>query len=615
MPTEPSKELETFDNPFPERDYIIEIETPEFTCLCPKTGQPDFADLYLEYVPDQKCVELKSLKLYLWSYRNEGAFHEAVTNSILNDLVAACQPRYMALRASFYVRGGIYTAVDAEFRKPGWQPPAPAPKHLSREVQELHEHRQPDADSDANTNKQYDSGFRRLGRNRRPARSITPAADEPEDPEPRPASSVFLGIDIGTSGCRVAAVDDHGCLLATSEAPMPLPIADGPEVTQDPDLWWQAVSTSLGNLFLEIDPKQVDAISVDATSATLLLCDADGNALTPALMYNDSRAQSQAAAIADVAGPESACHGAGSSLAKLLWMQHNKLADHAVHAVHQADWIIGRLSGKWGRSDYNNCLKLGYDVNGLQWPGWLAKLDIERRLLPEVQAPGDEVGVISADTRQAFGLRADVRVMAGTSDGVAAFLAARLTLPGQAVTSLGSTLVLKLLSKQPVSSPKHGVYSHKLGNYWLAGGASNSGGAVLLQYFKAEQLTQMTPLLNPDTLENLDYYPLAAIGERFPIYDPDKTARLEPLPGSSVAFYQGLLEGIAHIEADGYRLLAELGAPVVTEIKTSGGGSNNPAWTRIREKITGVKITEADSNIAAVGAALLATGIINNRYS
>jgi 7-cyano-7-deazaguanine reductase len=122
MASQPSKELETFDNPYPERDYHIHMEVPEFTCLCPKTGQPDFATLILDYIPDQKCVELKSLKMYMWSYRNEGAFHEAVTNHILNDLAAATEPRFMRLTAKFYVRGGIFTNVVAEHRKPGWQP-------------------------------------------------------------------------------------------------------------------------------------------------------------------------------------------------------------------------------------------------------------------------------------------------------------------------------------------------------------------------------------------------------------------------------------------------------------------------------------------------------------
>jgi len=120
--TQPSKSLETFPNPAPERDYQIHMQIPEFTCLCPKTGQPDFATLTLDYIPDQLCIELKSLKLYIWSFRNEGCFHEAVTNRILDDLAAATQPRFMRLTARFYVRGGIFTNVVAEHRQPVWQP-------------------------------------------------------------------------------------------------------------------------------------------------------------------------------------------------------------------------------------------------------------------------------------------------------------------------------------------------------------------------------------------------------------------------------------------------------------------------------------------------------------
>ena len=120
-----STALEVFANPAPERDYTIRMTIPEFTCLCPKTGQPDFATLKLEYVADERCVELKSLKLYVWSFRSRGAFHEAVTNEILSHLVAATQPRFMRLVADFNVRGGIYTSVVAEHRKPGWSPAAP----------------------------------------------------------------------------------------------------------------------------------------------------------------------------------------------------------------------------------------------------------------------------------------------------------------------------------------------------------------------------------------------------------------------------------------------------------------------------------------------------------
>jgi 7-cyano-7-deazaguanine reductase len=125
MPTAPAKNLQTFANPAPRRDYRIHMEIPEFTCLCPKTGQPDFATLILDYIPDKTCVELKSLKLYIWSFRNEGAFHEAVTNRILDDLVAVTRPRFMRLTARFNVRGGIFTNVVAEYRKKGWRPSEP----------------------------------------------------------------------------------------------------------------------------------------------------------------------------------------------------------------------------------------------------------------------------------------------------------------------------------------------------------------------------------------------------------------------------------------------------------------------------------------------------------
>ena len=122
MPSSLSKILEVFDNPNIERDFVIRIDIPEFTCLCPKTGQPDFATLHLEYIADKQCVELKTLKNYIWSFRNEGAFHEAVTNQILNDLVAVLDPRFMRLKAIFNVRGGIYTTVESEHRQKNWLP-------------------------------------------------------------------------------------------------------------------------------------------------------------------------------------------------------------------------------------------------------------------------------------------------------------------------------------------------------------------------------------------------------------------------------------------------------------------------------------------------------------
>ncbi len=641
MPTTPSKELETFPNPTPERDYIIDIETPEFTCLCPKTGQPDFATLRLEYVPDRLCVELKSLKLYFWSYRDEGAFHEKVTNTILNDLVTATKPRYMRLTAAFNVRGGIYTTVETEYHKPGWTPPPPPPDYLPRErhmlsgkvaVDEPGKPAPPAATTQVETPAK--SGlpptvrterFRMLRRTRSSIPEIKtkttskPATVAPP-PEPEPPSGpqrdepVFLGIDLGTTGCRVLAIDSQGDILADTTAPLPAPMKSGDQTTQDPTQWWKAVTGCLERLFSQIDASQVHSVAVNGTSGTLLLCDENGGPVTPALMYNDQRAVNQAKKIATVAGGHCGAIGASSSLARLLWLQGKKLDKRATHVLHQADWISGLLAGVFGHSDYNNCLKLGFDTEKMEWPKWMTKLGVNLALLPEVHIPGEVLGSIDAEIAERFGLQPDTQVVAGTTDGVAAFLAAGAREPGHGVTSLGTTLVLKLLSDKPVFSDKHGVYSHRLGNYWLAGGASNSGGVVLQQYFKEDQMREMTPLLEPEEPTGLDYYPLPDTGERFPINDPEMAPRLEPLPGDSLMFFQGMLEGITHIEARGYQLLTELGAPKLVSVWTTGGGSQNPAWERIRERILGIKMQKAHSGHAAYGTALLATGMVAKTF-
>ena len=631
MPTQPSRQLETFENPNPGRDYTIEITMPEFTCLCPKTGQPDFATLFLDYIPDRRCVELKALKLYIWSYRNEGAFHEAVTNQILEDLVAATGPRYMRLRAEFYVRGGVFTTVTAEHRKPGFASPPPAPRPDQKDTVrvELAGHEPPATPQGATRGRSRaesastSSRFRMLAR----ARS-TEAATEAEEPAPTaraparraatpppaapaspPRKPVYVGIDLGTSGCRVVAIDEKGEILAQAGAPIPLPIKSGAQITQDPLLWWKAVSASLTQLFKEIGADRVAALLVDGTSGTLLLTDATGVPVTPALLYNDARAVAEAEALLSLADPKSGAHGASSSLAKLMWLKGKELDRKAAHALHPADWISGMLTGRFGVSDYNNCLKLGYDAENLRWPDWMGSLGLNLDLLPKVHKPGDDIGAVSAEMAKNFGLRPDTHVLAGTTDGVASFLAAGAAKPGHGVTSLGSTLVLKLLSDKPVFSAEHGVYSHRLLNRWLVGGASNSGGAVLLQYFKIEQLIEMTPQLDPEHLTGLEYYPLPGVGERFPINDPGMQPILEPLPGDSLTFFQGMLEGIAGIEAHGYQLLHKLGAPKVRELCTTGGGAQNPAWTQIRERIVGVPLKPARSGICAYGSALLAANL------
>jgi len=627
MPTKPSKALETFPNPHPERDYIIEIETPEFTCLCPKTGQPDFATLQFEYVPDRLCVELKSLKLYLWSYRDEGAFHEKVTNKILDDLVAAVSPRYARVRAYFNVRGGLYTTVEVDYRQSGWREPDPPPDDLQTIRQELPAQTvaQQSSGEEAETIHGGSQRFRMLRRSQKPAGAVAtrttgrasakPSAPKPP-PKPKRTEPLYVGIDFGTTGCRAIAVNDKSAQVAHAEAPIPPAISKGDnQYTQDSTLWSRALTSVLEGLCKQIDPKNVQILAIDGTSGTILLTDDKGTPVTPALMYNDGRAVEEAERIAELADAHSGAHGATSGLAKLLWLHEKKMHKRAVHVLHQADWIAGRLTGAYGHSDYNNCLKLGYDAMQLTWPAWIESLGINPDLLPQVHSPGESIGTVSTEIAKEFGFLPDTEVVAGTTDGVAAFLAAGASAPGHGVTSLGTTLVLKLLSSKPIFASEYGVYSHRLGKYWLAGGASNSGGAVLLQYFKVEQMREMTALLDPENFTGLDYYPLAEVGERFPINDPELMPRLEPLPGDSVTFFQGMLEGIANIEALGYQLLHELGAPKLSAVWTTGGGSTNPAWEKIRARVLNVKMYKARAKEAAYGTALLAGGAVTKLFS
>ncbi len=421
------------------------------------------------------------------------------------------------------------------------------------------------------------------------------------------STGVALGVDVGTSGCRVVALDRHGAVVAEARASFPEPEGEAGRREQNPEIWWRAVADSLARVAAELAGTPVAALAVDGTSGTLLLADETGRPLTPGLLYHDCRAVAEARRIAAVAPPESGAHGATSALAKLLHLLP-EVRGRARHALHQADWIAGRLAGHWGVSDENNALKLGYDPRVRAWQEWLEKLGVPLEWLPRVVAPGTPVGRLSPEAVRRTGLPAETVVVAGTTDSVAAVLATGVEATGDAVTALGSTLALKVWADTPVFAPRYGVYSHRLGDRWLVGGASNSGGAVLLRHFSREALARLTSDLCPERPTGLDYYPLAAPGERFPVADPAWPPRLEPHPGDPVVFLQGMLEGIAAIERDGYRRLAELGAPYPRRVVTTGGGAVNEAWRRIRERLLEVPVERATHQEAAYGAALLAAG-------
>lgn len=421
------------------------------------------------------------------------------------------------------------------------------------------------------------------------------------------SSASFIGLDLGTSGCRAAALDESGteCASARVAMPSPLRLANG-GVEQDPELWWQAVRSVLKTIGDKLRDRPPAALCVDATSATLLIATPDGQPLGPALMYNDRRAVAAAARIERVAPTDSPARGPVSGLAKLIALREGMDGTTPRLALHQADWIIGRLTGKFGHSDWNNARKLGYDAERLCWPDWVRDLLPPGTVLPRVVAPGRPLGRIAPEVASALGFPETTRILAGTTDSTAAVIAAGAQHPGDAVTSLGSTLVVKIVAERPVTASAFGVYSHRFGDHWLVGGASNSGGAVLRQFFGDQEIANLSRAIDPDTPSGLNYYPLPGTGERFPRHEPDLEPRLQPRPGDPVRFLHGLLEGIAAIEAEGYARLAELGAPRPTRVITVGGGASNPTWTRMRTRLLGLEVVAAEYREAAFGAARLA---------
>ena len=421
---------------------------------------------------------------------------------------------------------------------------------------------------------------------------------------------LFLGIDIGTSGVRTSVINLEKTELSSSSVPMEPPGSLDGRPAQDPEIWWQAVDECLtrqadaladtGN-----DMGLVEALAVDGTSGTLLLADKNLQPVTAGLMYNSAGFREEAETIEQAAPADSIARGPSSALARLLFAQKLHGAENAHFALHQADWIAARLLGRGGNSDENNVLKLGYDLVSGAWPEWFAAAGVRTDLLPKVSPVGRTTGRAEHGMAKKYGLGKNTRIVAGTTDSNASFLASGASSVGEGSTSLGTTLAIKLISDREVSSPEHGVYSHRLFGKWMAGGASNSGGGALLAHFRRDEIARLQTQLKPETDTGLNYYPLAGTGERFPLADPELKSRVTPRPEKDSVFLQGLLEGIALVERRAYETLAQLGAPRVQSVKTTGGGGANEAWTSIRRRILGCPVSPARAD-AAYGAALIA---------
>ena len=417
--------------------------------------------------------------------------------------------------------------------------------------------------------------------------------------------NAYIGIDLGTSGCRAIAINDDQQIIATSEVAFSSQSELSPSQTeQDPLLQWSIVLNVLAELIGQCQSMTIQAIAVDATSGSILITDTVGQALSPILMYNDKQAVVESELISQSAPKDSGANGLGSGLSKLLYLQKQQPNTKACRLVHQVDWINFNLGGRLGVTDENTALKSGYDIINRCWPDWLNHF-VATETLPTVVVPGSTIGQLSAALCRQFELSYAPKIVAGTTDSIAAFMATGANDVGDAVTSLGSTLVVKVLSPQPLFLPELGVYSHRFNDKWLVGGASNSGGAVLKYYFNNDELQRLSANISLSN-EVEDYYPLLKAGERFPINDANLQPRLTPRPSDDVAFLHGLLNGIANIECSAYKLLEQSGQITVKSIRTVGGGSVNSVWQSLRQSKIKLPFIKPKYTDAAYGAALLA---------
>ncbi len=413
-----------------------------------------------------------------------------------------------------------------------------------------------------------------------------------------PDQPLGLGVDLGSSGVRAALVASDGTVAAQARRPYPGDF-------HDPEVWRQALCTVVSDLPAALRCR-VAAISLDGTSGTLLACGHDGQPLAPALAYN--LACPEQAAVAAALVPEGGpAASAGGSLARALRLLASVRGP--LQLRHQADWLMGWLLADWRWGEEGNNQRLGWESLQRRWAGAMA-YQSWADALPLVVPSGTVLGLIAATPAAALGLPAGAQVVSGTTDGTATALAADPG-PDDGVTILGSTTVLKQWADGPCSGP--GISSHRVGDRWLVGGASNGGAGVLLRFFGIEQLDELSRSIDWRRPSGLQLRPLPGRGERFPIDDPTLEPVLGPRPVSDALYLQALLEGLTTLERQGWAQLRTLGLAPPRRILTVGGGARNPVWRRLREQALGIPVRNRPEASAAAAMGRLAMQAIGGQ--
>jgi sugar (pentulose or hexulose) kinase len=431
----------------------------------------------------------------------------------------------------------------------------------------------------------------------------------------------FIGIDIGTQGARIVLLDSTGAVIAGSAKVFVLDEKSREE--QSPDLWWKACLACFKELTEavrgKLDFNEIVAMAVTSTSGTVIPLDNNNVPLHDALMYSDKRSVEQAekCTLAALKYHHSGFTGfnTSSALAKMVWFV-DTYPDKAVKIhkwIHAADYITGMLTGRWGVTDYTNAFKTGYDVSNYEWPDYLfTQLSLKKEWLPEVFPSGTEIGTLDEKIAITLELPGHIKVTVGITDGCASQIASGAVNPGDWNTTIGTTMVIKGVTKNEIVDDKGRIYSHRHpSGYWMPGGASNTGADWVTNEF-GEQLESLNKAAEHLIPTGLLSYPLRQKGERFPMLAPQAIG-FEDEGLSMEERFTANMEGVAYLERFAFELIQSFSKEKVNAVFTAGGGSNSEVWLKIRSNVLNLPIYKMKEVSGAVGAAILAAS--NTCYS
>lgn len=425
--------------------------------------------------------------------------------------------------------------------------------------------------------------------------------------------SFFLGIDIGTQGARVAIVDATGAIIGSAGQVFELSAASREE--QSPEHWWNACLESIRQLMQQDNARaaapRIKALAVTSTSGTVIPVDRNYRPLHDALMYSDKRSAARAvlctAAALEYHNKGYTAFNSSSGLAKMVWFveTYPEKAARLHRWLHAADYITGRLSGAWGITDFTNAFKSGYDISDYRWPAWIYEhLPLKKEWLPEVMPSGTVIGTLLPAVAAELGVPSSIAVTTGITDGCASQVASGAITPGQWNTTIGTTMVIKGVTRNEVPDPLGRIYSHRHpSGFWMPGGASNTGADWVTSEF-GDDLDAMNRAAATLIPTGLIAYPLRQEGERFPFMAPQARG-FEP-DGDAALRYTANMEGVAYIERYAYELIEQLSGETVNAVFTAGGASNSGTWLTIRAGVLARPIHKMKHVSGAMGAAILA---------